>query len=57
MLTLPSDVLGHVIGGVRGTYDRHQYQAEMLHAYEALAAQIERIVDPQPNVVAMTQRG
>ena len=49
--------LGHVIGGVRGTYDRHQYQAEMLHAYEALAAQIERIVDPQPNVVAMTQRG
>ena len=50
-------MLGHVIGGVRGTYDRHQYQAEMLHAYEALAAQIARIVDPQPNVVAMPQHG
>src|SRR5262249_37694485 len=33
--------LGHVLGGVRGTYDRHRYQAEMLAAYEALAAQIE----------------
>jgi hypothetical protein len=25
----------------------------MLHAYEALAAQIERIVNPQENVVAL----
>ena len=39
--------LGHVIGGVRGTYDRHQYQAEMLHAYEALASVIQRIVAPR----------
>jgi integrase len=46
--------LGHVIGGVRGTYDRHHYQAEMLHAFEALASQIERIVGgPQANVVAL----
>jgi integrase len=45
--------LGHVIGGVRGTYDRHQYQAEMLHAFEALAALLERIVAPQPNVVSL----
>jgi integrase len=45
--------LGHVIGGVRGTYDRHQYQKEMLAAYEALAALIERIVHPQENVVAL----
>jgi len=45
--------LGHVIGGVRGIYDRHRYQAEMLSAYEALAAQIERIVHPQANVVAL----
>ena len=43
--------LGHVVGGVRGVYDRHQYQAEMLHAYEALAALIERIVDPPSGVV------
>ena len=38
--------LGHVIGGVRQVYDRHQYQAEMLHAFEALAAQINQIVNP-----------
>jgi integrase len=45
--------LGHVISGVRGTYDRHRYQAEMLAAYEQLAAQIERILDPQPNIVPL----
>jgi integrase len=45
--------LGHVIGGVRGIYDRHNYQAEMARAYEALAAQIERIVHPQENVVTL----
>ncbi len=45
--------LGHVIAGVRGIYDRHAYQVEMAHAYEALAAQIERIVNPQPNVTAL----
>ena len=43
--------LGHVIGGVRGVYDRHQYREEMLLAYERLAALIAQIVDPQPNVV------
>jgi integrase len=42
--------LGHVIGGVRGTYDRHD---EKRLAYEALAAQIDRIVNPVPNVVPM----
>jgi integrase len=45
--------LGHVIPGVRGVYDRHQYGAEMAHAYEALAAQIERIVNPQENVMPL----
>jgi integrase len=45
--------LGHVIGGSRGTYDRHRYLDEMLAAFEALAAQIGRIIDPQPNVVAL----
>jgi integrase len=38
--------LGHVIGGIRGTYDRHRYTEEMRHAYEALAAQINQIVNP-----------
>ena len=41
--------LGHVIGGVKGVYDRHKYQAEMLHAYEALAALIRNITEPEPS--------
>jgi integrase len=45
--------LGHAIGGVRGVYDRHRYVAEMARAYEALAAQIDRIVEPRENVVAL----
>jgi integrase len=45
--------LGHVIGGVRGIYDRHEFRIEKLHAFEKLAAQVERIVDPRPNVVAI----
>jgi integrase len=36
--------LGHVIGGVRGVYDRHEYYTEKAQAFEALAALIERIV-------------
>jgi integrase len=47
--------LGHAIGGVRGVYDRHRYVDEMRHAFEALANQIERIVHPVENVVAMTR--
>jgi integrase len=43
--------LGHVIPGVRGVYDRHRYEAEMSRAYEALAAQIDRIVSPRHDVV------
>ncbi len=38
--------LGHVIGGVRGTYDRYAYHAEKKHAFEALAAMVERIINP-----------
>ena len=45
--------LGHVIGGVRGTYDRHAYYAEKKHAFEALAALVERILDPKDNIVAL----
>jgi hypothetical protein len=46
--------LGHVIAGVRGTYDRHEYHAEKKHAFEALAGQIDRIVNPRDNVVALS---
>src|ERR1700687_4235376 len=43
--------LGHVIGGVRGVYDRHGYREEKRQGFEALAAHIERVLNPQPNVV------
>jgi integrase len=36
--------LGHVIGGVRGVYDRHAFEAEKRRAFEALAREVERIV-------------
>jgi integrase len=45
--------LGHVIGGVRGVYDRHAYLDEKRHAFEALAALIKRIIDPQANIVSL----
>ena len=39
-------VLGHVIAGVEGTYDRHSYADEKRDALEKLAAIIERILNP-----------
>jgi len=57
---VPSDhaerCLGHVIPGVRGVYDRHEYFEEKARAFEALAGQVQRIIDPQPNVVGMRGR-
>jgi integrase len=41
-------VLGHVIAGVEGTYDRHSYADEKREALEKLAAMIERILNPLP---------
>ena len=49
--------LGHVIGGVRGTYDRHEYLEEKAHAFEALAAQIDRIINPPAANVVAIKRG
>jgi integrase len=43
--------MGHVIGGVRGTYDRHAFYDEKKRAFEALAAQINRILNPPANNV------
>jgi integrase len=49
--------LGHVIGGVRETYDRHAYHTEKQRAFEALAAQIESIFNPpQGDVVPLRGR-
>jgi integrase len=46
-------VLGHVIPGVEGTYDRHSYADEKRDALEKLAAQVERILNHQPSNAAM----
>jgi integrase len=44
---VPSDhaerCLGHVINGVRGVYDRHEYQPEKAAAFEKLAEQVAAI--------------
>jgi integrase len=46
--------LGHVLPGVRATYDRHAYYEEKKRAFEALATLVDRIVNPQAsNVVSM----
>jgi hypothetical protein len=44
-------VLGHVIAGVEGTYDRHSYADEKRDALEKLAAMIDRILNPLPSNV------
>jgi integrase len=43
--------LGHALPGVRGVYDKHDYLAEMRHAFESLASLIERIVNPPEGAV------
>ena len=58
---IPADhaerALGHTMAGVRGTYDRHEFYEEKRKAFEALAALIAQIVDPQPNVVSIRGQG
>jgi integrase len=50
-------VLGHVIKGVEGIYDRHAYTEEKAHALKALAGLIDRIVNPPAgNVVSLEAR-
>lgn len=49
--------LGHTISGVRGVYDRHAYAEEKRRAFEALSAQIARVVSPVQNVVSLPARG
>jgi integrase len=56
---VPSDhaerCLGHVIGGVRGVYDRYEFRTEKLAAFESLARLVDWIVNPAAadNVVPM----
>jgi hypothetical protein len=46
-------VLGHVIGGVEGVYDRHSYLDEKADALRKLAALIQNVVNPQQNVLPL----
>jgi integrase len=43
--------LGHSVGAIRGVYDKYQYLDEKRAAFESLAALIDRIVRPPPEVV------
>jgi integrase len=58
---VPSDhaerCLGHVIGGVRGVYDRHEYHAEKQQAFEALAGIIDWIVTGTQVGVVQLRKG
>jgi len=46
-------VLAHVPGGVEAVYDRFTYRDDKRRALESWAAHIERITNPQPNVVGL----
>jgi integrase len=48
--------LGHKLRGVRATYDRHTYEPQMRVAFEKLAAQIERIINPPEGDVVPLRR-
>lgn len=52
-------VLGHVMPGVEGIYDRHDYQAEKGAALQRLADHIETILNPPTgnNVVSIRKAG
>jgi integrase len=51
-------VLGHVIAGVEGVYDRHGYEAEKRDALEKLAGMVERIINPPAaNVLPLRREG
>jgi PII-like signaling protein len=49
-------VLGHVIRGVEGIYDRHSYREEKAQALRALAGLVLNIVDPTDNVLALRSK-
>jgi integrase len=48
--------LGHVMGGVRETYDRYEYLDEKRAAFEALATLVSRILNPAANVEELASR-
>jgi integrase len=50
-------VMGHVVGGIEGVYDRHIYKDEKADALRRLASLIEGIVHPhEKNVLPLAKR-
>lgn len=45
--------MGHVIAGVRGTYDLHEFLEEKRKGFEALASLVRMILNPADNVIAL----
>jgi hypothetical protein len=61
-LRVPADIgeriLGHVIGGVRGIYDRYAFLDEKRDALQRWAKHLDGIVHPRPaKVVNLAKRG
>lgn len=50
-------VLGHVIPGVEGVYDRHTYEAEKAEALQKLAGLVTLILNPPKGNVVTMERG
>lgn len=50
-------VLGHVISGVEGVYDRHSYRDEKADALQKLAALIDAIVNPRTDNIVQIRSG
>ena len=48
--------LGHVKGGIVGTYNHHEYKAEKAQAFAALAREVERIARNEPAKVIQLRR-
>jgi integrase len=59
--SIPSDhaerVLGHVIGGIRAVYDRHEYRDEKRDALEKLARLVDFIVHGRTIMLRRVERG
>jgi integrase len=60
-LGIPADIgeriLGHVIGGIRGIYDRYTFEPEMRVAMERWAAHVAGLVDPPRRRNGDSRRG
>jgi hypothetical protein len=48
--------LGHVMGGVRETYDRYEYLDEKRAAFEALATLVSRSLNLTANIEELAPR-